>query len=171
MDWFHVGQGNKGYHGTPISPLAPAWCSAPSWGNPLLPHPYQRIFLAHCVLFFNITRLLCQPVTWGSLCGLPSSRNFTYKSLESRKSLRPGGKLFTMFASAQTAADHRTSCLVGTTVTQTPGPWTGELGPLLPRSLSSWNGVRNSYWIHGAGLPDLLCVTLSLQIPSMPSKQ
>lgn len=176
-DCFPGGEGNRGHCGPPLSPCVPAWCSAPSSGNPFLPHPYQRMFLAHCVvfLFFNITRLLCQPIVWGSLCGLPSSRNFTYKSLESRKSLSPGRKLFTMFASAQTAADHRASCLVGTTATQTPGPEIGELGPLPLRSLSqkvsSWNGVRNSYWIHGVELPDLLCVTLSLQIPSMPLKQ
>lgn len=117
-DWFHVAGGNRGHHGPPISPCAPAWCSAASWGIPFLPHPYQRIFwhIVWCLSNY-ITRLLCQPVAWGPLCGLRSSRNFTYKSLESRKSLRPGRKLFTMFASAQTAADHRASCLVGTTTT------------------------------------------------------
>lgn len=149
MGLLSCGRGEQRALRSPTLPMRPAWCSAPSSGNPFLPHPYQRIFLAHCVVFFNITRLLCQPTTWGSLCGLPSSRNFTYKSLESRKSLIPGRKLFTMFASAQTAADRGASCLVGTTATQTPGPERGELGPLPLRSLSqkvsSWNGVRNSY--------------------------
>lgn len=95
-DWFPVAQGNRGHHSPPVPPCAPGWCSAPSSGNPFLSHPYQRIFW-HIVWCFSytVTRLLYRPIAWGPLCGLPSSRNFTYKSLGSRKPLRAGRKLFT----------------------------------------------------------------------------
>jgi len=83
------------------------------------------------------------------LCGLPSSRNFTDKSLENRKSFRPSGELCAVCLLAWAVADHRaSSCLVGTTAAQTPGAEVGELGPPFQRSLSwqasPWKEVRNS---------------------------
>lgn len=96
------------------------------------------------------------------LCGLLSSRNSMYKSLESRKSASPGGKL--MLHLAQTAADHRASRPVGDAASQHLHLKWGTQ-PLFPGFLSQRQAPGNQLetcWISGKGLPDAPCVTLSV---------
>lgn len=78
--------------GTTVPPPSPGTCPSvqhPPRRNAFLPHPYQGIFGTLRGGFLTISQQGIFLGLWlgDLLYGLSPSRNFTYKSLESRKSL------------------------------------------------------------------------------------
>lgn len=143
---FHVGGGEAEALLSPHPPHVPqprAGAQHPPEGMPSSPQPCQGMFGTWRGVFLTILQQGIYLGLWlgDLLCGRPSSRNFTRKSLESRKSLRPCGELCPTSASWHRRL--RTAGLRGLGGGQgQPGTWTRNGGSRLPVSktpeLASW---------------------------------